>query len=103
MKVLLDRIAHDIDGIPRAQLPVLIAALAALSAQAQLRLVVGDGKPIAGDGQVLTVPEVAQRLKMSSYRVYELARHGTLQSQKYGKSVRVTPAAVADYLAHQGA
>jgi excisionase family DNA binding protein len=51
---------------------------------------------------VLTVPEVANQLKLSSYRVYELARQGTLKSVRLGKSVRVRPSAVAKYLAQQG-
>ncbi len=57
------------------------------------------------DGQekdlVLTVPEVAKQLKLSSYRVYELARQGALKSVRLGKSVRVRPAAIAEYLARQ--
>jgi excisionase family DNA binding protein len=52
---------------------------------------------------VLTVPQVAKRLKLSSYRVYELARRGNLKSVRLGKSVRVRPSAVAEYLAQQGA
>ncbi len=52
---------------------------------------------------VLTVREVAAQLKLSPYRVYELARQGTLKSIRLGKSVRVRPSAVAEYLAHQGA
>ena len=56
-----------------------------------------------GKDLVLTVPEVAKRLKLSTYRVYELARQGCLKSVRLGKSVRVRPSAVAEYLAQQGA
>lgn len=52
---------------------------------------------------LLTVPEVAKQLQLSSYRVYELVRQGDLKSVHLGKSVRVTPSAVAVYLAKQGA
>jgi excisionase family DNA binding protein len=51
---------------------------------------------------LLTIPEVAKRLRISEYRAYELARQGVLQSIRLGRSVRVNPAAVADYLARQG-
>jgi excisionase family DNA binding protein len=52
---------------------------------------------------LLTVPDVAKQLQLSSYRVYELVRQGALKSVHLGKSVRVRPAAVDEYLAQQGA
>jgi excisionase family DNA binding protein len=70
---------------------------------------IGWGRMLAGPengpgaGELLTVPDVAQRLKVSEYRAYELCRQGVLKSVRLGKSVRVTPAAVADYLARHGA
>jgi excisionase family DNA binding protein len=52
------------------------------------------------EDELLTVPEVAKRLKVSNYRAYELVRQGTLKSVRLGKkSVRVRPAALAEYLA----
>lgn len=51
---------------------------------------------------LLTIPQVAKRLKVSDYRAYELARQGSLQSVRLGKSVRVKPSAVAEYLAKHG-
>lgn len=54
------------------------------------------------EGLLLTIPQVAKRLKISDYRAYELARQGILKSVRLGKSVRVQPSAVADYLAKQG-
>lgn len=53
-------------------------------------------------GLLLTVPEVAKQLKLSSYRVYELVRQGALKSVHLGKSVRVRPLDLAAYLATQG-
>jgi excisionase family DNA binding protein len=50
---------------------------------------------------LLTVPDVAKQLQLSSYRVYELVRQGALKSVHLGKSVRVRPAAGAEYLAQQ--
>ena len=52
---------------------------------------------------LLTVPQVAARLKVSEYRAYELCRQGLLKSVRLGKSVRVTPSALADYVARHGA
>ncbi len=54
------------------------------------------------DEQLLTIPEVAKRLKVSHYRAYELARQGMLKSVRLGKSVRVKPAAVDEYVAQHG-
>jgi excisionase family DNA binding protein len=53
---------------------------------------------------LLTIPQVAERLNVSEYRAYELARQGVLKSVRLGKkSVRVKHAALAEYLAQQGA
>ena len=51
---------------------------------------------------LLTIKDVAQRLKVSEYRAYELARQGVLKAIRLGKSVRVTPSAVTEYLAQNG-
>ena len=54
-------------------------------------------------GDLLTVPEVAQRLKLSPYRVYELIRQGHLKRTQLGKkSVRIRPADLAAFVAEQG-
>lgn len=52
---------------------------------------------------LLTIKEVAKRLKVSEYRAYELARTGVLKSVRLGKSVRVKPSAVDEYIAQHGA
>ncbi len=52
--------------------------------------------------QLLTVPQVAERLKLSPYRCYELARTGVLKSVRLGKAVRVRSADLAAYLTTQG-
>lgn len=80
---------------PVADLPMLIGALAQFQAQAQLRMLTGER--VSGD--LLTVPHVAQQLKLSAYRVYELVRQGHLKAVRLGKSVRIHPSAVTDYLA----
>jgi excisionase family DNA binding protein len=52
---------------------------------------------------LLTIPEVAKRLKVSDYRAYELARQGILKSVRLGKSVRVKASAINEYLSMHGA
>ena len=54
------------------------------------------------DGDLLTIPEVAKRLKVSDYRAYELARQGVLKSFRLGKSVRVKLSAINEYLTQNG-
>lgn len=41
--------------------------------------------------ELLTVREVAPKLKMSTGRVYELIRTGVLPAARFGKQVRVDP------------
>lgn len=52
---------------------------------------------------LLTIPEVAKRLKVSDYRAYELARQGSLKSIRLGKTVRVKLSAIDEYLSRHGA
>ena len=52
---------------------------------------------------LLTIPQVAKRLKVSDYRAYELARQGILKSVRFGKSVRVKPSAIDEYVSQHGA
>jgi excisionase family DNA binding protein len=40
---------------------------------------------------LLTIKEIAKRLKVSEYRAFKLARQGVLKSVRLGKSVRVRP------------
>lgn len=43
----------------------------------------------SGDDAVLTVPEVAQRLKISHDLAYRLIRDGSIPAIKLGRSIRV--------------
>jgi len=52
---------------------------------------------------LLTIPQVAKRLHVSDYRAYELARQGILKSVRLGKSVRVKPSAILEYMSQHGA
>jgi excisionase family DNA binding protein len=55
-----------------------------------------------GEDGLLTVPQVAAKLKLSPYRTYELCRQGHLKSIHLGKAVRVKPSDLAAYVAQQG-
>lgn len=50
------------------------------------------------DDALLTVAQVAKRLQMSEYRVYELTRQGQLKCCRLGKSVRVRVSDVSAYV-----
>jgi len=91
-----------IEESPISELPALIGMLARLSATANLRISVGHAGMDSQTDELLTIPEVAQRLKVSDYRAYQLARQGVLKSIRLGKSVRVKPSAVAEYLSQHG-
>ena len=104
MSTLLANIYQQLDKVPPAMLPTVIGILSILLARAQHLNLMTAQAPVKGEIEgFLTVPEVAQRLKMSSYRVHELCRQQKVKSVKLGRSVRVTPSAVAQYLATQGA
>lgn len=83
------------------QLPNIIGALSRLQAVAHVRLL-SLGRPARDIDQLLTVPQVAKQVQLSEYRIYELIRQGELKSVRLGKSVRVRPSALADFVAQQG-
>jgi excisionase family DNA binding protein len=100
MMTLITELEKAIADEPMMRLPNLIGQLAALQARAQLRLI--SGNRAETEVALLTVPQVAEQLKVSNYRAYELARQGELKIVRLGKSVRVKPSAVAEYLAKHG-
>ena len=55
-----------------------------------------------GEEDLLTIDQVATRLKLSQYRAYELCRHGELKAIRLGKSVRVKPSDLQAYVAQHG-
>lgn len=46
---------------------------------------------------LLTVPEVAARLRLSKSTIWRMVYDGTLESVKAGRSRRIPPEAVAEY------
>ncbi len=60
----------------------------------------GDGRVLAGGGQLLLTPEqAAQRLALGRTRVYALLRGGAIESVKIGRSRRIPLKALERYVA----
>jgi excisionase family DNA binding protein len=51
---------------------------------------------------VVTVPELAEMLRIGRNAAYELARSGIIPSVKIGKSIRIPKSAVIEYLTRGG-
>lgn len=49
------------------------------------------------------VPEVAEQLQVSSATVYNLIKEGKLQALHIGRSLRVSPKALAEFMHETGA
>lgn len=47
---------------------------------------------------LLTVEEVAARLQLSEYRVYELTRQGAMPHVKIGRLIRFTEAQIEEFV-----
>ena len=60
-----------------------------------------NGKSATTPANLFTVHEAAERLSVSVRTVYRLIESGELQHTKIGTSVRIKPAALERYLAHQ--
>ncbi len=87
--------------LPMSACPALVGELERLKSLALVRIMVERGATTTNDSDVLTIPEVTRRLKISKYRAYELARQGILKSIRLGKLVRVKPSEVESYLIQQ--
>jgi excisionase family DNA binding protein len=99
----------DIELIEPGSIPAVLAQLGAAQSALAARLMNGAAvstQPVstpADKVELLTVPEVAKRLKLAPGFVYELCRNGKLPAIRTGKYVRVAPAAVEEFIVRQGA
>ena len=79
----------------------LLARLAAVQAALLGRLLTAGADGAAhhhpADDRPLTVPEVAARLQVGKAYVYDLIRRGELTAIRFGKYVRVPPAALREW------
>ncbi|MDH5641719.1 MAG: helix-turn-helix domain-containing protein [Nitrospira sp.] len=85
---------------PEAAQTLLIGLASIHPILIQRALMGGTSGPV--EDELLTIPAVAKRLKISEYKAYELARQGILRSVRLGKSVRVRPVDLSAYVAQQG-
>jgi excisionase family DNA binding protein len=88
-------VSDDPRTIPVEEIPTAIGELEAFKAALWGRLV-SPAAPVAGSASLdlLTVPQVAQRLKVTRARVYELIRAGDLPCTPVGRYKRIDPAAL---------
>jgi excisionase family DNA binding protein len=97
----LKQLERAVADVPIGELPALLGAMEQLKAVAWTRIQAPTHR--AGDEDaLLTVPEVAQRLKLCKDHAYELVRRGDIKKVQLGKSVRVRPADLDEYVAKQG-
>ena len=101
LKTAMAIVERSIAMASPADCPLLVGELARLQAAAWARMMTST--PDVTDDDLLTVPQVALRLKLSDYRVYELVRQGHLTAVRLGKAVRIRPSAIAEYLAKPAA
>jgi excisionase family DNA binding protein len=104
------RVEIDTDAITQRDVPAaLVQVAAALSALAArwpggVVLMQPECVPEPPDQtSLLTVPEVAKKLKLAKSYVYELVRCGRLPALRFGKYRRITPSALERFIAqHEG-
>ena len=101
---LIGKLDVELSKIAPAQCPGLLAELERLKALAWVRLTThsrgshGTGELSHPDSQLLTIPQVSERLALSVSRVYELARQGKLPVVRVGKYVRVHAVELAKWV-----
>ena len=89
---LIEKLDLELSKIALAQCPGLLGELERLKALAWVRLTIqsqGTGELCQPDNQLLTIPQVSERLALPVSRVYEMARQGKLPVVRVGKYVRV--------------
>ena len=95
---------ETVDTLRAEELPAFLAGLAALQGRAAARMAVTASPVVApmhgaASDDLLTIPEVATRLRIPRQHAYELARRGELPSVRFGKYVRVRPADLETWIA----
>jgi len=98
---LIGKLDLELSMIAPAQCPGLLGELERLKALAWARFTTHNHGPAelsqSGD-QLLTIPQVSERLALPVGRVYELARQGKLPVVRVGKYVRVHAVQLAKWI-----
>ncbi|MBU6435082.1 MAG: helix-turn-helix domain-containing protein [Nitrospirae bacterium] len=98
---LIGKLDLELSKIAPAECPGLLAELERLKALAWVRLTTpshGTGELSQPGNQLLTIPQVSERLALPVGRVYELARQGKLPVVRVGKYVRVHSVQLAGWI-----
>jgi excisionase family DNA binding protein len=93
---------EGVDALRPDELPAFLAGLAALQGRAAARMAAESSRrnpQTTAAAELLTVPEVATRLRVPRQHAYELARRGDLASVRFGKYVRVRQADLEAWIA----
>jgi excisionase family DNA binding protein len=92
---LIGELERELSKIAPAQCPGLLGELERLKALVWVHLNTqgghGTGESFQPGNQLLTIPQVSERLALPVSRVYELARQGKLPVVKVGKYVESKP------------
>lgn len=99
---LIGKLDLELSKLSPTQCPGLLAELERLKALAWVRLTTpghGTSELSQPGNQLLTIPQVSERLALPVGRVYELARQGKLPVVRVGKYVRVQTAQLARWIA----
>jgi excisionase family DNA binding protein len=98
---LIGELERELSNIAPAQCSGLLGELERLKALAWLQLTThshGTGESAHPGNQLLTIPQVSERLALPVSRVYELARQGKLPVLRVGKYVRVQAVDLARWI-----
>jgi predicted DNA-binding transcriptional regulator AlpA len=76
MQIILDELKRSMGAVPLSQVPMLLGVLGAITAEAQLRLIMGDSAPapLPDAGRYLSAKEVADRFGVKKVWLYRHKR-----------------------------
>jgi excisionase family DNA binding protein len=97
----LTRLSREVDLL---EIPALVGALEQCKVTLMVRLWSECDRPpqtASTNAPLLSLPEVAARLRLPKGRVYELARQGRLPAVRIGKYVRVQREQLEAWIAKQ--
>lgn len=97
----VEALRRMVAGSPVEELPVLVGAIVEMEETARLRLRSEAVPPGADEVQLLTMPEVAERLQIHEETVREMGRRGELPTVQVGRQVRVPLSGLKDWVESQ--
>ncbi len=99
---LVEQLEAEVSGWPPERCTELLGALERVRVSAWSQVVKGpQSLPSQNNGQLLTLPQVAERLAVPATYAYELARQNRIPIVRLGKYVRVPAEELERWLAQQ--